>query len=83
MRAAAEVDEAVLLVERDLLALGQPLGELDLVGLALGVEALDRLLARGVDALEGMRARCARIARISSSMRARSLSLGGSANSKS
>ena len=55
MRAAAEVDEAVVLVERDGLALGQALGELDLVGLALGVEALDRLLARGVDALEGMR----------------------------
>ena len=56
MRAAAEVGEAVLLVERDLLALGQLLGDLDLVRLALGCEARDGVLARGHDALVGVRA---------------------------
>ena len=56
VRAAAEVDEAVLLVERDLLALGQRLGDLDLVRLALRREARHGVLARRHDALVGVRA---------------------------
>ena len=55
VRATAEVGEAVLLVERDLLARGERLGDLDLVGLAIGAEARDSVLARRLDALVGVR----------------------------
>ena len=54
VRAAAEVPVVAALVERDRLALGDVREALDLVGLAASLEELPRLLARHLDALEGV-----------------------------
>ena len=55
MRAAAEIDEAVVLVERDPIAVGQALGELDLVRLALCAKRATASSRVVFDALEGVR----------------------------
>ena len=54
VRAAAEIPVVAALVERDRLALGDVREALDLVGLAASLEELPRLLARHLDALEGV-----------------------------
>src|SRR3954453_6432832 len=57
VRAAAEVDERAVAVERDgldALVAHEVLDQLDLVVLALGPEALERLLDGEVGALEGL-----------------------------
>ena len=46
MRAAAQIDEAVLAIERDLLALGNRCDDFGLVALAQVAEELDRFVAR-------------------------------------
>ena len=52
VRAAAQVDEVAVLEERDRLALGDRLDDLDLVLLAARVEELQRLVARDHASLE-------------------------------
>ena len=79
VRAAAEVGEVALRVERDG-ALGG-VDELDLVRLALGLEAAARLV--GGDLLALPLAALGELARISASIRSRSPSPIGSGNSKS
>ena len=56
VRAAAEIDPAIVRVEGDLVVSGQALGELDLERLVVGAEPLDRALARRHAALDRMRA---------------------------
>jgi hypothetical protein len=53
VRAGAEIDEVAVLVERDLLALGNRLDDLDFVGFAALAEELECLRTRDDFALEG------------------------------